>query len=163
MIPVLVPFVREGVIVSTANSDTQHHPVFDIRGTQRRLPPEVRSLVDAIMDAVLSWAATQSNSNWDSNSLGGIPPMTTPSLTPCMKKAGYSTAGKRPAEPHLAETGTVSPNFGQRSAAADRRLLRPVPSLRLHQAIHPNYGLLCQQCIRRGRTAARIRGDCSPQ
>jgi len=58
-------------MVTTANSDTQHHPVFDIRDTQRRWPPEVRSLVDAVMDAVLSWATLQSNSNRDSISLCG--------------------------------------------------------------------------------------------
>ena len=127
-----------------ACEDTQP---FQVMYNGRELSPEARSLVEAVVEGILIRQA----------------PMTTPSLTPCMKKAGYSTAGKRPAEPHLAETGTVSPNFGQRSAAADRRLLRPVPSLRLHQAIHPNYGLLCQQYIRRGRTAARIRGDCSPQ
>ena len=59
-------------MTTTISRKTLPRPESDRAESLRQLPPEVRSLVNAVMDAVLIWAAQQSNSNRDSNSLGGI-------------------------------------------------------------------------------------------
>ena len=59
-------------MTTTISRETLPRPESDREESLRQLPPEVRSLVNAVMDAVLIWAGQQSNSNRDSNSLGGI-------------------------------------------------------------------------------------------
>jgi len=52
-------------MTTTIRRETLPTPESDRAQSLRQLPPEVRSLVDAVMDAVLMWAEQQSNSKFE--------------------------------------------------------------------------------------------------
>jgi hypothetical protein len=71
-------------MLSTTSSPMIGRPDIALRGSGV-LTPEVQSLLDTVIKSVLDWATQQTNSNRDSNSLGGIPS----SLPNCQPQRGY--------------------------------------------------------------------------
>jgi hypothetical protein len=76
-------------MLSTMNSGMIGGPDTILR-SPGLLTPEVQSLLDTVIKSVLDWAAQQKNSNRDSNSLGGILPVSRDNLWPAQLSLSHS-------------------------------------------------------------------------